>query len=67
MILDIIDTTNLCGRLRIALRGHRDVLEYHSEIEHFQNIHTFTYQKTLLHTIFVLAFKIVESFQCVLN
>ena len=28
---------------------------------HFQNIHTFTYQETLLHTLFLLAFKIVEN------
>ena len=28
---------------------------------HFQNIHTFKYQKTLLHTILLLIFKIVES------
>ena len=34
---------------------------------HFQNIHTFTYQETLLHTILLLACKIVESLQCVLN
>ena len=26
---------------------------------HFQNIHTFTYQKTLFHTLLVLVFKIV--------
>ena len=31
---------------------------------HFQNIHTFTYQKTLLHTLFCLFFKIVENLQC---
>ena len=31
---------------------------------HFQNIHTFTYQKTLLHTPFCLFFKIVENLQC---
>ena len=31
---------------------------------HFQNIHTFTYQKTLLHTP-LLDFKIVESVQCI--
>ena len=30
---------------------------------HFQNIHTFTYQKTLLHTLLLLVFKIVESLQ----
>ena len=27
---------------------------------HFQDIHTFTYQKTLLHILFLLVFKIVE-------
>ena len=34
---------------------------------HFQNIHTFTYQKTLLHTLLLLVFKIVESLQCTLD
>ena len=34
---------------------------------HFQNIHTFTYQKTLHHTLLLLAFKIVESLQCILK
>ena len=29
----------------------------------FQNIYTFTYQKTLLHTFLLLVFKIVESLQ----
>ena len=33
----------------------------------FQNIHTFTYQKTLLHTLLLIIFKIVESLQCILN
>ena len=33
----------------------------------FQNIYTFTYQKILLHTIFLLGFKIVESLKCILN
>ena len=33
---------------------------------HFQNIHTFTYQKILLHTLFLLVFEIVESLQCIL-
>ena len=28
---------------------------------HFQNMHTFTYQKTLLHTLFLLVSKIFES------
>ena len=32
---------------------------------HIQNMHTFTYQKTLLHTLLMLAFKIVESFHSV--
>ena len=34
---------------------------------HFQNIHTFTYPETLLHTLSLLVFKIVESLQCILN
>ena len=34
---------------------------------HFQIIHTFTYQKTFLHTLLLLAFKIVESLPCFLN
>ena len=34
---------------------------------HFQNIHTFTYQKTLLHTLLLLVFKIAESLQCILK
>ena len=34
---------------------------------HFQNIHIFTYQKALLHTLLLLVFKIVESHQCILN
>ena len=33
---------------------------------HFQNIHIFTYQKTLLHILFFV-FKIVERLQCILN
>ena len=33
----------------------------------FQNIHTFTYQKWLLHSLLLLAFEIVESLQCILN
>ena len=33
----------------------------------FQNIHTFTYQKTLLRKLLLLVFKIVESLQCILN
>ena len=32
-----------------------------------QNIHTFTYQKTLLDTLLLLVFKIVERLQCILN
>ena len=31
---------------------------------HFQNIHAFAYQKTLLHT---LVFEIVESLQCIIH
>ena len=34
---------------------------------HFQNIHTFTYQKTLLHALFLYVFKIFESLQCILK
>ena len=34
---------------------------------HFQNVHTFTYQKTLLDTIFLIVFKIVKSLHCILN
>ena len=34
---------------------------------HFQNIHTFTYQKAFLHTLSLLVSKIVESLQCILN
>ena len=34
---------------------------------HFQNIHTFTYQKPLLHTLLLLAFKIIKSLQCILK
>ena len=34
---------------------------------HFQNIHTFTYQKTLLYTLLLLVFKIVKSLQFFLN
>ena len=34
---------------------------------HFQNIHTFTYQKTLLDTIFLIVFEIVKSLHCILN
>ena len=34
---------------------------------HFQTIHTFAYQKTLLHTLSLLVSKIVESLQCILN
>ena len=34
---------------------------------HFQNIHTFTYEKTLLHTLLLLVFKIVESLHCILK
>ena len=32
---------------------------------HFQNIHTFTYQKTLLHTLLLLVSKIIKSLQCI--
>ena len=35
--------------------------------EYFQNIDTFTYQKTLLHTLLLLVFKIAESLQYILK
>ena len=34
---------------------------------YFQNIHSFTYQKTLLHTLLLLVFKIVKYLQCILK
>ena len=34
---------------------------------HFQNIHTITHQKTLLYTLLLLAFKIIEGLQCILK
>ena len=34
---------------------------------HFQNIHTFIYQKALLHTLFALFLKSVGSLQSILN
>ena len=34
---------------------------------HFQNIHTFKYQKILPHTLLSLVFEIVESLQCILK
>ena len=34
---------------------------------HFQNMHTFTYQKALLYTLLLLASKIIESLQCILK
>ena len=33
----------------------------------FQNIYTLAYQKTLLHTLLMIVFKIVKSFQCILK
>ena len=33
----------------------------------FQIIYTFTYQKTFLHTLLLLIFKILESLQCILK
>ena len=33
----------------------------------FINIYTFIYQKTLLHTLLLLVFKIVERLQCILR
>ena len=32
-----------------------------------QNMHSFTFQKTLLLALLLLIFKIVESLQCILN
>ena len=34
---------------------------------HFQNIHTFTDEKTVLHAFLLLVFEIVESLQCILK
>ena len=34
---------------------------------YFQNIHTFTYQKTLLYKLFCLFLKFVKSLQCILK
>ena len=34
---------------------------------HLQNIHTFTYQKTLVHKLLLLVFKNVESLHCILK
>ena len=34
---------------------------------HFLNLHTFTCQKTLLHTLLLLVSKTIESLQCILN
>ena len=34
---------------------------------HFQKIHSFPCQKTLLHTLLLLAFKIVKRLQCILH
>ena len=34
---------------------------------YFQNIYTFKYQKTLLHTLFLLVPQIVECLQCILK
>ena len=33
----------------------------------FQNTHTFTYRKTLLHAFLFLVFKTIEHFQCILK
>ena len=33
----------------------------------FQNIHNFTYQKTLFHTLLLLVFKFLESLYCIFN
>ena len=34
---------------------------------HFQNVHTFTYQKTFFSYTFLLVFEVVESLQCILK
>ena len=34
---------------------------------HFQNIHTFVYQKAFLHILLLLVLRIVESLNCILN
>ena len=34
---------------------------------HFQNMHTFTYQKILLHALLLLVFKMVEDLQRILK
>ena len=34
---------------------------------HFQNIHSFTYQKTLLHTLLLLIFKNAKCLQCIIK
>ena len=34
---------------------------------HFHNVHTFRYQETLIHTLLLLAVKIIKSFQCILK
>ena len=34
---------------------------------HSKNTHTFTYQKTLFHTLLLLVFKTVDSLQCILK
>ena len=34
---------------------------------HFQKIHTFTYKKILLHTLLLLAFKIINRLECILK
>ena len=36
-------------------------------LNQFQNIHTFTYQKTLLHTFFCLFLKSSKAFECIFN
>ena len=42
-------------------------ISMYSVLNTLQNIHTFTYQKTLLHTFLLLVSKIVKRLQCILN
>ena len=39
----------------------------YSELNTLSDIHTFTYQKTLLHIFLLLISKVVKSLQCILN
>ena len=39
----------------------------YSVLSKLSEMYTFAYQKTLFHRLFLLAFKIAESRQCILN